>query len=369
MTEPRRVVITGLGMVSPLGIGWRDAWRAALEGRACAGPITRFDTTGHACRIACEVGGFDPEEFIDRRAARRMDRVSQMAVAAARLALEDAELTIDGNGDRAGTVIATGNGGSEAFEDNDRALLERGADRASPLMVPMAIVNMSAGHVSMQLGLKGPASCVVTACASGNHGIGDAAAIIRRGAAEVMLAGGAEAGVTPYCMASLDATRALSRRSAAPAIAQARPRRRAAGSRRPGPRGWDSGVVLADGRISGGWGGGGATAFTAAEGTPALGGPAVARGRPRPPCPSRRPGAAAPGLHSARSRGKGARSPTSGGRTWCSRLSTSAAGPGRDRLDPAEAEGGVLPAPREPSNHDGRGGRGTPQPAVLGLVS
>ena len=145
-----------------------------------------------------------------------MDRASQMAVAAGRLALDDAGLEIDGDGHRAGAAIATGNGGSETFEENHRALLERGPERASPLMVPMMIVNMSAGHVSMQLGLRGPTSCVVTACASGNHGIGDAAATIRRGATDVMLAGGTEAGVTPFCMAGLDATRALSRRNDEP---------------------------------------------------------------------------------------------------------------------------------------------------------
>jgi len=215
VTEPR-VVVTGLGLVSCLGIGWRDAWAAALAGRSGAGPITRFDASEHGSRIACEVDGFAPEDFIERRALRRMDRVSQMAVAAGRLALDDARLSIDGEGDRAGAVIATGNGGSETFEEHNRALAERGADRASPLMVPVMIVNMSAGHVSMQLGLRGPTSCVVTACAAGNHGIGDAAAIIRRGAADVMLAGGAEAGITSYCMASLDATRALSRRNDAP---------------------------------------------------------------------------------------------------------------------------------------------------------
>jgi 3-oxoacyl-[acyl-carrier-protein] synthase II len=208
-----RVVITGLGMVSPLGIGWRDAWEAALAGRSAAGPITRFDASAHACRIACEVPGFDPLDYADRRAVRRMDRASQMAVAAARLAVEDADLEIDGGGERAGTVISTGNGSSETFEEGDRILLERGADRVSPLLVPMTIVNMSAGHVAMQLGLRGPSSCVVTACASGNHGIGDAAALIRRGAADVMVAGGTEAGVTPFCMAGLDATRALSRRN------------------------------------------------------------------------------------------------------------------------------------------------------------
>lgn len=212
----RRVVVTGLGAVSPLGIGASQMWREALAGRSSAARITRFDPSEHGCQIACEVHGFDPEDHIDRRAARRMDRASQFAVVASRMALEDAGLVIDGNGERAGAVISTGNGASETFEENHRALLERGPGRASPLMVPMTIVNMSAGHVSMQLGLRGPASCVVTACASGNHGIGDAAAVIRRGAADVMVAGGTEAGVTPFCMAGLDATRALSRRNDAP---------------------------------------------------------------------------------------------------------------------------------------------------------
>ncbi len=208
-----RVVVTGLGVVGPLGVGWEDTWRAALAGRSGAGPITRFDPSGHACRIACEANDFEPADFIDRRAARRMDRATQMAVAAGRLALDHAGLEIEGDGYRAGTVIATGNGGSETFEEHHRALLDRGADRSSPLMVPVMIVNMSAGQVAMQLGLRGPSSSVVTACASANHGIGDAAAVIRRGAADVMLAGGTEAGVTPFCMASLDATRALSRRN------------------------------------------------------------------------------------------------------------------------------------------------------------
>ena len=212
----RRVVVTGLGAVSPLGIGAPQMWESALAGRSSAARITRFDPSDHACQIACEVHGFDPEDHMDRRTARRMDRASQFAVVAAREALEDADLTIEGDGERAGAVISTGNGASETFEENHRNLLERGPDRASPLMVPMTIVNMSAGHVSMQFGLRGPSSCVVTACASGNHGIGDAAAVIRRGAADVMVAGGTEAGVTPFCMAGLDATRALSRRNDAP---------------------------------------------------------------------------------------------------------------------------------------------------------
>jgi 3-oxoacyl-[acyl-carrier-protein] synthase II len=213
LSDERRVVVTGLGIVSPLGVGWRAAWDNALAGTSTAREITRFDASEHACRIACEVRDFEPADHIDRRALRRMDRVSQFAVAAARMALEDADLEIDGEGLNAGVVMSTGNGSSESFEHHHRNLLERGHDRASPLMVPVTIVNMSAGHVSIELGLRGPSSCVVTACASGNHGIGDAAALIRRGAADVMVAGGTEAGVTPFCMASLDATRALSRRN------------------------------------------------------------------------------------------------------------------------------------------------------------
>ena len=145
--------------VGPLGIGWRTAWDNALAGTSTAGPITRFDASEHACRIACEVRGFEPGDHIDRRALRRMDRVSQFAVAASRLALDDAGLEIDGDGYGAGVVMSTGNGGSETFEEHHRTLLERGADRSSPLMVPVTIVNMSAGHVSIELGLRGPASC------------------------------------------------------------------------------------------------------------------------------------------------------------------------------------------------------------------
>ena len=215
-----RVVITGLGIVSPLGIGWRDTWEAALAGRSGAGPITLFDASAHGCRIACEVKGFEGSDFIERRALRRMDRVSQFAVAASRMALEDAGLAEGGfDPDRTGTVIATGNGASGSFEDYHRAQLDRGPDRASPLQIPVVIVNMSAGHVAMQLGLRGPSSCVVTACASSNHGIGEAAAMIRRGAADVMVAGGSEAGITPFSMGGLDATRALSRNNDHPETA------------------------------------------------------------------------------------------------------------------------------------------------------
>lgn len=211
MTEERRVVVTGLGIVSPLGVGCEQTWEAAIAGRSGAGPITRFDASDLGCRIACEVTGFEPERHIDARALRRMDRVSQFAVAAGRMALDDAGIEEPPDPERAGAVIATGNGASAAFEQYHSTLMERGPDRASPLQVPVMIVNMSTGHAAIQLGLRGPSSCLVTACASGNHGIGEAAAIIRRGAADIMVAGGTEAGVTPFSMGGLDATRALSR--------------------------------------------------------------------------------------------------------------------------------------------------------------
>lgn len=215
MNGEARVVITGLGIVSPLGIGWRETWEAACAGRSGAGLITRFDASELGCQIACEVKGFEPTDFIERRALRRMDRVSQFAVAAALMALEDAELS-EVEPERTGTVIASGAGSSETFEVNDRDLIENGPDRTPPVSIPMTIVSMSAGYVSMLTGAQGPTSAFVTACASSNHGIGEAAAIIRRGAADVMIAGGAEAAVTPFGIAGLDATRALSRRNDEP---------------------------------------------------------------------------------------------------------------------------------------------------------
>jgi 3-oxoacyl-[acyl-carrier-protein] synthase II len=213
MSGRRRVAVTGLGIVRPLGIGLHESWEAACAGRSGAGPITLFDASAHACRIACEVGGFRPEEYLSHRALRRMDRVSQFAVVAARFALEDAGLDAVPDSARAGAVVATGAGGCETFEHFDAQLAERGPGRASPLQVPVAIVNMSTGHVAIDLDLRGPSSCLVTACASGNHGIGEAAAMIRRGAADIMVAGGTEAGITPFSMGGLDATRALSRRN------------------------------------------------------------------------------------------------------------------------------------------------------------
>ena len=212
-----RVVVTGIGLVSPLGIGRTETWTAALAGRSGAGPITHFDASDHGAQIAFEVKGFDPLTYIDRRAARRMDRSSHLAVAAAALAIDDAGLEIPADAERYGAVISTGNGGNATYEDAHRTLLERGPDRISPVALPMIICNMAAGHVSITYGLQGPLACILTACASSLHALGEAADIIRRGAADVMLAGGSEAAVTPYAMAALDASRAMSRRNDDPA--------------------------------------------------------------------------------------------------------------------------------------------------------
>lgn len=219
MTEQRRVVVTGLGIISPLGTGLDATWEGVLAGRSGGGPITRFDASSHGCRIACEVDDFTPEDHLDRRTVRRMDRVSQFAAVAAGMALADAGLERPPDPTRAGVVISTGNGGCETFERYDDNLAERGPDRASPLQVPVMIVNMSTGHTAIHTGFQGPGSCLVTACASGNHGIGEAAAVIRKGAADLMLAGGSEAGITPFSMGGLDATRALSRNNDNPACA------------------------------------------------------------------------------------------------------------------------------------------------------
>lgn len=213
----RRVVVTGVGLASALGLGRRDNWRAALAGTPGARRITRFDASAHACRIACEVDDLVPEDYMNRKAARRMDRVSQLAVAAARMAVDDAGVPDSLLGERAGAVIASGNGGNETYEQGWRTLVDRGPDRVLPTMLPAAIVNMAAGMVSVEIGLGGPVSTHVTACASGTHALGEALETMRRGEADLMLAGGSEAGITPFTMAALDATRALSRHNEDPA--------------------------------------------------------------------------------------------------------------------------------------------------------
>jgi 3-oxoacyl-[acyl-carrier-protein] synthase II len=212
----RRVVITGLGAVTPLGNDPETSWKNLVAGRSGAADITQFDSSNFAVHFACEVKGFDPTEFIDRKQARRMDRFAHLVVAAARQAESDAGLSIEAEPDRIGAAIATGIGGLKAFQDCHSELLERGPDRVNPFSIPEIIPNMGAAWVSMQLGTKGPLSSQCTACAASNMAIGDGLDAIRLGRADVMLCGGTEAPITEVGIAGFSAMRALSRRNDAP---------------------------------------------------------------------------------------------------------------------------------------------------------
>jgi 3-oxoacyl-[acyl-carrier-protein] synthase II len=213
--ERRRVAITGLGLVSSIGIGQEDVWRNALAGVSGARRIASFDPDRLATQIACEVNDFVPEDFMDRRAARRMDRFAQMAVAAARLGLDDAGLDPATVPD-AGVYVGSGIGGLATFVDQTLVCFERGPDRLSPLFIPMMIANMGAAQISMQLGLRGPLLSTVSACATSNHAIGEALDAIRLGRAEVIVAGGTEAAIVEMGIGAFNAMRALSVRNDAP---------------------------------------------------------------------------------------------------------------------------------------------------------
>ncbi|MFA4906285.1 MAG: beta-ketoacyl-ACP synthase II [Candidatus Margulisiibacteriota bacterium] len=206
-----RVVITGLGAVTPIGIGHKDFFNNLIAGQSGAGRITRFDPAAYTCRIAAEIANFEPEKFMDRKEALKLVRFIQLAVAAAKLAVEDAGLKIDQtNADRIGVLIGSGIGGIDFLEQQAHILKEKGPGRLSPFTVPYDITNMAAGITSIHLGAKGPNSCVCTACATGTHSIGDAFRILQRGDAEVMVAGGTEASICPLGVASFCAARALS---------------------------------------------------------------------------------------------------------------------------------------------------------------
>lgn len=220
--EEDRVVITGIGVVCPLGIGRQEMWRSVTEGRSGAGPITLFDASDLPVRMACEASGFDPGDFMDRRAARRMDRYAQLAVAAARLALDDASLGVADDGAGFGAIIGNGGSGAISREEQYRIMLERGPDRVSPFAIPLSVANMGAGQVSIELGLRGPVTAVCTACAAGTDAIGTAADIIRRGDARAMLAGGGDTLISPFFVAGFEAMRVLSHRNDDPTTA-ARP--------------------------------------------------------------------------------------------------------------------------------------------------
>jgi 3-oxoacyl-[acyl-carrier-protein] synthase II len=215
----RRVVITGVGMVSPLGNDVESSWQALIHGESGAAEITSFDHTDYGVHFACELKDFDPTVWIDRKAARRMDRFAQMILAAARQAEEDSGVTVAGEEERVGASIATGIGGLKSFQDCYDVLKERGPDRVSPFSIPSIIPNMGAGWVSIELGTKGPLMSECTACAASNMAIGDALDAIRIGRADVMFAGGTEAPITPVGIAGFDSMRALSRRNDDPTAA------------------------------------------------------------------------------------------------------------------------------------------------------
>jgi 3-oxoacyl-[acyl-carrier-protein] synthase II len=215
----RRVVITGLGALTPLGVDVESTWDGLVAGRSGAADITQFDSSDYAVHFACEVKGFDPTQYIDRKQARRMDRFAHLIVAAARQAEADSGISIESESDRVGAAIATGIGGLKAFQDCHSELLERGPDRVNPFSIPEIIPNMGAAWVSMQLGTQGPLSSQCTACAASNMAIGDGLDAIRLGRADVMLCGGTEAPVTEVGIAGFSAMRALSRRNDDPEAA------------------------------------------------------------------------------------------------------------------------------------------------------
>jgi 3-oxoacyl-[acyl-carrier-protein] synthase II len=212
----RRVVITGMGAVTPLGNDAETFWENLTAGKSGAAPITAFDPSEYPVHFACEVKGFDPTQWIEHRKARRMDRFAQMIIAAARMAEQDSGIDIEAETERTGVSIATGIGGLQSFQDCYDQLLDRGPDRINPLAITAIIPNMGAAWVSMELGARGPLASECTACAASNMAIGDAMDAIRLGRADVMLAGGTEAGITKVGIGGFSAMRALSRRNDAP---------------------------------------------------------------------------------------------------------------------------------------------------------
>jgi 3-oxoacyl-[acyl-carrier-protein] synthase II len=209
----RRVVVTGLGAVTPLGNDVESSWNGLISGRSGAATIEQWDASEYPVTFACELKDFEPKEWMEHKQARRMDRFAQMIVAAARQAESDSELQVEPEAERIGASIATGIGGLQAFQDCYDVLLARGPDRVNPFSIPQIIPNMGAAWVSMELGTRGPLSSQCTACAASNMAIGEAADMIRLGRADVVFAGGTEAGITPVGIAGFSARRALARRN------------------------------------------------------------------------------------------------------------------------------------------------------------
>ena len=216
-TGLRRVVVTGIGLVSPLGVGTDQTWQGIIAGRSGIAPITLFDASAYAARFAGEVKGFEPQTWIDRKDVKKCGRFIQFAIAAADMAVSASGLAVGpDNAARVGVVIGSGIGGFEVIEREHRVLLEKGPDRVSPFFILSSIVNLAAGQVSVRVGAKGPNSAVATACTTGAHAIGDAFRLVQRGYADAMICGGTEASITPLGIAGFAAMRALSTRNDAP---------------------------------------------------------------------------------------------------------------------------------------------------------
>ena len=216
----RRVVITGVGLITPLGLDRTSTWEALLSGQSGVGPITKFDATEYSCRIAAEVRGFDPADHLERKELRKMDSFSHYAIAATREALAEAGVTIDsGNAESIGVYIGSGIGGLGLLERTHKELLEKGPRRVSPFFIPGMILNLAAGNVSIVFGAKGPNLALATACATGSHAIGESVRLIRHGYCDAMIAGGTEAVVTPLAVGGFCAMKALSTRNEEPELA------------------------------------------------------------------------------------------------------------------------------------------------------
>ncbi len=210
----KRVVITGMGAITPIGNTLADYWQGLLDSKNGIGPVTAFDASAHASQIAGEVKGFDPLDYMDRKDAKRAARFAHFAIAASKQAIADAKLEItDLNAEQIGVMIGTGIGGIQVMEEQQEIYLNKGPSRCSPFMIPMMIANMAAGLTAIQTGAKGPNSCSVTACAAGSNAIGDAFRLVQNGYAQAMICGGTESAVTPLTFAGFSSMRAMSTRN------------------------------------------------------------------------------------------------------------------------------------------------------------
>jgi len=210
----RRVVVTGMGLISPLGIGVEKNWRAVCEGKSGIGLITRFDTSDFPVKIAGEVKGFNPEDYIEHKEVKKMDTFIHFAVSCSQMAMQDSGFQItEENASRVGVLIGVGLGGLPAIEKYHNVFLSKGVRKITPFFIPLVIPNLASGQVSINLGAKGPNSCVVTACAAGTHAIGDAYKLIKGGYADVMVAGGSESVISPLAVGGFSAAKALSTRN------------------------------------------------------------------------------------------------------------------------------------------------------------